>query len=95
MVADRVGCAWNTVDKYIEEHPTVRRAWRAERQRVNDRARHNLVLEIEDGNIQVSKWWLEHMDPEFKPTQRQELTGGDGGPLTIEYVNDWREASGQ
>lgn len=25
-----------------------------------------------------------------KATQRQEITGADGGKLTIEYVNDWR-----
>jgi hypothetical protein len=25
-----------------------------------------------------------------KPTQRQEITGKDGGSLTVEYVNDWR-----
>ena len=27
-----------------------------------------------------------------KPTQRQELTGADGGRLIVEYVNDWRDA---
>lgn len=25
-----------------------------------------------------------------KPTQRQEISGPDGGILTVEYVNDWR-----
>ena len=28
-----------------------------------------------------------------KATQRQEVTGADGSPLTIEYVNDWRDTS--
>ena len=37
-------------------------------------------------------WWLSVMDDEFKPTQRTELTGADGGALIVEYVNDWRNA---
>jgi hypothetical protein len=33
----------------------------------------------------------EILDREFgKPTQRQEVTGADGGKVQIEYVNDWR-----
>ena len=76
-IAARVGCSWNTAKKYIEEYPTVYRAWINERQRINDIARSNIIDDLESGNVQTSKWWLQVLDPEFMPKQRQEVTGGE------------------
>jgi hypothetical protein len=30
-----------------------------------------------------------------KPTERQEVSGADGAPLAVEFVNDWRNADNQ
>ena len=91
-IADAVGCKWHTAKRYINDYPTVNLAWVEEKQRITDRARHNIIKAISDGDNPMSKWWLQVMDDEFVPRSKNELTGKDGGPMvtTIEYVNDWR-----
>ena len=75
MIADVVGCAWNTAKKYIDEYPTVNRAWRNERGRINDKAKHNIIKSINKGDLAMSKWWLSVMDDEFRPKQDIKHTG--------------------
>jgi len=89
-LADRVGCDWHTAKKYICEYSTVGQAWEAERNKVTDKARHNIVKGIQSGDRQLSKWWLQSMDDDFIPKQKTEITGKSGGPLTVEYINSWR-----
>ena len=91
-IADAVGCKWHTAKRYITDYPTVHRAWEEERQRITDKARHNILKAIDKGDLMMSKWWLQVMDDEFVPRSKSEHTGKDGGPLVtiIEYVNDWR-----
>ena len=88
-IAANVGCAWNTAKKYIDEYATVRQAWENERHRIKDRAKHNIIREVENGDVQTSKWFLTMTDEEFMPTQRQEITGAGGGPLVV----DWDDAN--
>ena len=87
-IAKKVKCAWNTAKKYIEGHPTVKQAWENERSRITDRAKSHIIVAIEDGDLQTSKWWVQVMDDDFKPSQRLEHTGA----VVIEYVNDWRRS---
>lgn len=82
-LADKVGCNWETAKKYVHNYATVQRAWQAERARITDRAKHNIVVSIEKGDLAMSKWWLQVMDPEFMPTERHQLTGEDGGPVQV------------
>ena len=74
-IAEKVGCDWHTAKKWIEDHPTIKRAWEAEKHRITDRARHNVLVAIQDGDLQTSKWWLQVLDEEFKPKQQIEHTG--------------------
>jgi hypothetical protein len=83
-LADRVGCSWHTAKKYVTEYATVAEAWEAERNKITDKARHNIVKAIGEGDLQMSKWWLQVMDAEFK--DQVDVSG----KLTIEYINDWR-----
>ena len=49
------------------------------------------VLEVAPRDwLEFAKWAYGHIDG--PPKQALELTGADGGPLLIEYVNDWRDA---
>ena len=89
-IAEKVGCDWHTAKKWIEDHPTIKRAWEAEKHRITDRARHNVLVAIQDGDLQTSKWWLQVMDAEFVP--KQQFQGpGDDGELTIRVVFDGTE----
>ena len=74
-LADRVGCSWHTAKKYVTDYATVAEAWDAERNKITDKARHNIVKAIGDGDLQMSKWWLQVMDEEFVPRAKAEVTG--------------------
>ena len=94
-IADRVGCDWHTAKRYIDGYPTIKQAYDNERHKVTDKARHNIIKAIQEGDVQVSKWWLQVMDKDFAPRQELDLTTG-GQPLkftTIEVVKDYGEGS--
>ena len=78
LLAHNVGCDWHTAKKYVERHPTLTKAWEAEQNKITDKARHNIVRAIKHGDLQMSKWWLQVKDPEFRETRRIEGTGDDG-----------------
>lgn len=89
-LADKVGCTWHTAKKYVTEYATVAEAWEAERNRITDKARHNIVKAIHGGDLQMSKWWLQVMDDEFVPRQRvDQKTEHDGEVnINVRYVDD-------
>lgn len=84
-IADRVGCAWNTAKKYIDEYVTVNQAWQNERNRITDKAEHNIVGAIKGGDLAMSKWWLQVMRDDFIPRERREISGPDGGPVELKW----------
>jgi len=93
-LADIVGCSWHTARKFIDNYATVKQAWESERNKITDRARHNIIKSIQAGDLQMSKWWLQVMDDEFAERRNVRLEGtGEGGALLIRYVNDWRSPS--
>ena len=89
-LADKVGCAWDTAKKYIEEYTTVKQAWENERNRITDRAEHNIVGAINRGDLAMSKWWLQVMRDEFVPRQRQEVSGSIDSTV---YMVNWDESA--
>ena len=89
LIAGVVGCAWNTAKKYIDEYPTINRAWQNERSRINDKAKHNIIKSINEGDLQMSKWWLSVLDDEFKPKQDIKVGGtGEDGELVIKFESN-------
>ena len=93
-LAERVGCDWRTAKKYVTEYVTVTEAWDAERNRIHDYAENNIVEAIKEGDLPMSKWWLQVMRrEEFDPPERREVE--NKGKLTIEYINDWRGEQGE
>lgn len=68
LIAERVGCSWNTAKKYIEEHPTVNAAYRAEEDAICDLAETVITTNIrlaakaqERNRIADTgdaRWWL-------------------------------------
>jgi len=75
MIAQRVGCSWNTAKKYIEKFPTLRDAYDNELQFTNDIALTVVLQAIKEGDIGTAKWWL---------TKKRPLEFGDQQTLTVE-----------
>ena len=90
-IADKVGCAWNTAKKYIDEYVTVQEAWEAERNRIHDIAENNIVEAIRAGDLSMSKWWLQVMRDEFTPREKREISGPEGGAVKVESAIVVRE----
>ena len=60
VVQRRLGCAsWETARKYVEKWKETQAAFHAESCIVNDLARSVIIKDIQGGNVQTAKWWLE------------------------------------
>lgn len=49
-IAAKVGCAWNTAQKYIQKHPTVARAYADECEKIGDLAETALFTALRSEN---------------------------------------------
>ena len=57
-IAKRLGCAFNTAKKYIEENEEIRILYNNEIESTADLAESILIKSIQGGNTQDAKWWL-------------------------------------
>ena len=57
-IARRVGCVWNTADRWVTDKPTVRQAYDDECERVLDMAEGIVLQGITDGDLPSAKWYL-------------------------------------
>ena len=74
-IAERVGCAWHTAKKYIENHSTVRQAYDNEKHRIDDKAVSNIYKAIADGDLGTSKWWASmKLGKDFHTTEHQVIS---------------------
>ena len=94
-IARKVGCEWNTVKRYLDNFPTVRAAYDAECEAMLDLAESAVLRNIkkaatDDGDTADAKWYLTKKGKRRGYGDSMELLGEGGGPLRIEYVNDWR-----
>ena len=90
-IARRVGCHWITAKKYITTRPTITAAYTAECERVLDAAESVIIGDIvEKKDVQTAKWYLTMKGRErgYAQTQRQELTGADGGAIVLRWPED-------
>lgn len=83
-IAEKVGCAWNTADKYIKEHPTVAQAWRNERERIVDMAEMALFKKVKEGESWAIKYTLVKLG--------KERGYGDAVQVTGAVVISWDDA---
>jgi hypothetical protein len=84
-IAKRVGCTWHTARKYIDDYPTVTRAYADETESVTDLAETALIKAIQDGDIGAVKYYLSTKGKHRGYVERQELTGADGGAVVVEW----------
>ncbi len=73
-LSDREACLLadihpDTLYAYCKEHPEFSDRKELLKQRVKTRAKLNISKAIEDGDIDLSKWYLERRDNDFKTKQ--------------------------
>ena len=66
----------------LEKNERLKEYFNLLQKNVNKIAKQNIVKKIEDGDIEISKWWSERKNKEEFST-RSELTGKDGEDLGI------------
>jgi hypothetical protein len=65
-MADTLGCSWDTVRKFINKHPTLKKMHEEASAQVLAKARDNVLNAIQLGDIQTTRWYLGTRDPEYK-----------------------------
>lgn len=80
-IAKRIGCKWHTARNFIDTHPTVKQAYEAECEGVLDLAEVKLIETVKAGDFPAIKFYLTTKGKNRGYTERQEITGADGGEI--------------
>jgi len=81
-IARRVGCSWNTAQRYIEAYPTIQKAYRDECETVADVAELTVIKAIQSGDVGTARWYLSTKGASrgYSVKQDVDLTSG-GEPI--------------
>jgi len=104
IIARRVGCDWNTAKKYVTQYPTVAAAYQAEIETPLDTAESVVIRNIQlaakqqqeaDAPVDSTdaKWYLTMKGKNRGYSTRQEISGPDGAPVPVRYIEVVRDAS--
>lgn len=85
-IAKKVGCKWHTAKKFIDEYPTVKQAWKNERESILDMAEAALFKQVQGGEAWAVKYTLSTIGKDRGYTERQEHTGDSGGAIEHKVV---------
>ena len=88
--ATMLGVTWQTVDNYSKRWQSVRDALLNKRRELVDLGEVSLRRAIVAGEPYAVGLVLKTLGKDLGYTERTEVSGPDGGPLNIVYVNDWR-----
>lgn len=92
--ARALGCSPVTVYSYINRHAKCREAVQEARERMLDAAESKLCQQILAGNMTAIIFYLKTQGKGRGYIERQEVTGTDGGAVTIRVVYDDARATG-
>ena len=82
-----LGCSRETVRRYISTYSTVQSVADEERETLIDFAENQLFQQVKDGNITAIIFTLKTIGKHRGYVERQEVTGAEGKPLTIKWVD--------
>jgi transposase-like protein len=85
-IARRLGVTWHTADSWVKQYDETKQALQDERETILDLAESTLFRNIKDGNSQDAKWLLSTMGKNRGYSERQEITGVDGGPIDVNAI---------
>jgi hypothetical protein len=87
LAAVRLGCAYNTVQSYIEKYPTVREAYETAHSKMGDAVELKLYDKAMNGDTTAMIFMLKTKFRERGYSERFEMTGKGGGAIVykLEY----------
>ena len=93
VIQQRLGCnSWETAKKYVFKWAETREAWETENEYTDDLAQSVIIKDMQSGNVQTAKWWLERrrrkafcISDKAQITQQDEEA--DDNEITIEIVD--------
>lgn len=83
-IAANLGCTWGTANKYVNMYPAALALIADEQERVKDLCETKVIKSINLDDIQTAKWYLMTKGKDRGYTERQELTGPNGGPVQLD-----------
>ncbi len=83
QAAQKLGIARESLWERIQNHSDLKKVQEEAREAVTDMAESVIVKAIADGDIDTARWFLARIGKHRGYTERQEITGPDGGPLRI------------
>ena len=83
-----LGCSRNTIARYIENYPTVKAVYDEERETLIDFAENQLFKQVQEGNITAIIFTLKTIGKSRGYVERQEVTGADGGAVTVRWDDE-------
>ena len=100
-IASKLGCAWNTVDSYVKNRPTVAAAYKAERESILDLSEGVVMMNIQlaakiqrdekqMADTSDAKWVLARLGRDRGFGDRTDLGNADGEPLKVVWEHDAR-----
>lgn len=85
-IAKRVGCDWHTAKKYVTEFATVRQAYEDECNHMGDALESKAAAIAMQGDGPMLRFLLSTKWKDRGYTERQEVTGKDGGEIVFRVV---------
>lgn len=81
----------STLYKYQEEHPEFVERKHALKNNIKYRAKMNIKKAIEENDKDITKWYLERKDKEFKP--KSDITSDDEAiqPVLVKFLDEKSE----
>ena len=86
-IAKRVGCARQTVYSAIVKYPTVKQAIADEKDQITDMVENQLLKQIREGNTTAAIFYLKTQAKDRGYVERQEVTGKDGEPMRVKFID--------
>jgi hypothetical protein len=83
VAARKLECSAQTVYTYAEKYPAVKEAMKQERGLMVDIAEIALYKAVQNGEPWAVSLTLKTIGKDRGYTERQEITGADGGPLNV------------
>ncbi len=83
-----LNCTYNTVSSYADRYPTVAAVIAEEREMMTDVAELALARAIQGGEAWAVCFYLKTIGKERGYVERQEVTGKNGGAVTLKVVYD-------